>query len=222
MGILRIIIDILRHLADFLFPKSSKVIALEKLSPQKLLEMLPPCEPTEDENTLALFDYRHALVKELVWEIKYKGNHNLAEKIGGLLYDTLVSELLERNILEKFDAVVLLPMPISDRRRLERGWNQAELLANAIRKLDTVGRFKYYPRQLVKIRHTERQTIAGSRKERLENLRDSMLVQHSPVVMGKFVVLVDDVTTTGASFSEAKRALKEAGAKRVLCLAFAH
>ncbi len=207
---------------DFLFPKNTKVLHLESLSAEKLLQILPPADLVEQGDTLALFSYQDPLVKELVWEVKYAGNRTLASRLGQLLYDVIESELMERNIFEKYPSVVLMPMPISDKRRNERGWNQTELICEEIKKLDTAQHYKYLPRQLAKIRHTESQTRTASKKERLENLRDSMLVMHPPAVAGHYIVLVDDVTTTGSTFTEAKRALKEAGAKKILCVALAH
>lgn len=206
---------------DFLFPRSPKLLALETLPPGKLLEILPR-SALDESGVVALFDYQDALVKELIWEIKYKGNRVLAEKLGFVLYDTIIDELSERNVFVKEKSVVLIPMPVSDKRRLERGWNQAELLAGAVKSLDTLGQFKYLPRQLVKIRHTESQTRTATKRERLENLDNSMLVLNPASVAGRFVVLVDDVTTTGATFREAKRALNLAGAKKVLCVAVSH
>ena len=194
-------------LLDFLFPKTPKILELEKLSSQKLLDLLSP-------HSLP-FDYQHPLVKEIIWEIKYKGNRTLAEKIGMLLYDSIVPELNEEKI-------ILIPIPISGKRRFERGFNQTEIICEAIKKLDKEGRFKYLCGQLIKTIDTLSQTRTATRKERLENLRDSMVILNPEKIKGQCVVLIDDVTTTGATFTEAKRALRAAGAKKIYCFAIAH
>ena len=205
---------------DFLFPKNARVVELEKLTPEKLITLLPPAEPLKDSHTLALWSYSHPLVKEVVWELKYKGNTNIAEKLGIVLFDTIVDELRELHLSEK-DEVVIMPIPISDKRRLERGWNQTELLLDAVKNQDKERMWKYLPRQLVK-QHTESQTQTSSRSERLKNLSHSMRVLYPPKVEGKYVVVLDDVMTTGATFTEARRALLEAGARKMLCVAVAH
>lgn len=211
-----------RALLNFLFPKSEKVLVLESLSPSKFLELLPQASDLKEKDTLALFDYSHPLTKEVVWEVKYGGNKILAEKMGEILFDTIIDELNERNVLEKYGHVALLPTPISGKRRFERGWNQSELLCEAIKKCDTGKIFKYFPGQLAKVRHTESQTKTASKSERQGNLLGSMMVMHPPSVENRFVVIVDDVTTTGSTFAEAKRALRAAGAKKILCIALAH
>lgn len=212
---------LLQLIVDFLFPNTPQLIALENLGAGEVLEILPPSDLNEN-GVLALFNYQDCRVKEMVWEIKYKGNRTLSAKLGSILYDTIIDELSERNISPHIDNPVLLPIPVSDRRRLERGFNQAELLAKEIKALDTLNHFQYLPRKLTKISHTESQTKTASRKERLDNLKNSMLVQDRASIEGKLVILVDDVTTTGATFKEAKRALTEAGAKKILCFAVAH
>lgn len=212
----------IKTLSDFLYPKNSKVLALESLSSDKLSGILPASSTTAEESAMALFDYSHPLVKEIIWEVKYNGNRVLADKLGELLYDTIVSELEERNVFEKTSAVILMPIPISDKRRFERGWNQSELIASAVKARDNGSRFKYLPRQLAKLRHTESQTKTASRSERRENLKDSMKILNPLSVTDKYVVLIDDVTTTGSTFAEAKRALKIAGVKKIFCFALAH
>ncbi|MEK9171858.1 MAG: hypothetical protein AAB782_01330 [Patescibacteria group bacterium] len=207
---------------DFLFPRSSKVLELEALSAGVLLETLPQALHLKDKHTMALFDYGHPLVKEIVWELKYNGNVRIAEKLGEILYDHIQHELLDLALFEKWDKPILMPIPISDKRRFERGWNQSELLSEKIMKRDSEKMFRYMPRQLVKIHHTESQTKTASRSERLGNLTNSMKILNAVSVAGECVIVLDDVTTTGSTFAEARRALRAAGARKILCIAVAH
>ena len=211
---MRPLIRIKDIITDFLFPKSRKILELEALSIESLLKILPKAEQTNDKNTLALFDYSHPLVKEIVWELKYGGNTKIADKLGKILQKVIRRELNEK--------IILIPIPISDKRRFERGWNQSELLAQAVKSYDSEKMFKYLPRQLIKLRHTESQTKTGSKSERLKNLTDSMKVLNPASVSGGRVVVLDDVTTTGSTFAEARRALRAAGTKKILCIAVAH
>ncbi len=213
----------LRLFLDFLFPKSQKVLELEALSSGALLSTLPSAIlNSEDDNTIALFDYSHTLVKEIIWQVKYTGNRRLSDKLGEILYDVIIDELGDKNILGKWKTVILMPMPVSDKRRYERGWNQAELLTDAVKRRDQTGVFQYPPRQLAKIHHTESQTRTTSKAERKNNLAHSMKVLNPLSVRGQFVVLIDDVLTTGSTFAEARRALYLVGAKKILCIAVAH
>lgn len=207
---------------DFLFPKSRKVLELEALSAGVLLETLPQALHLKDKHTMALFDYAHPLVKEIIWELKYNGNVRIAEKLGEILYDHIRHEFLDLALFEKWDKPILIPIPISDKRRFERGWNQSELLSEEIMKRDSEKMFRYMPRQLVKIHHTESQTKTASRSERLGNLTNSMEILNAVSVAGECVVVLDDVTTTSSTFAEARRALRAAGVKKILCVAVAH
>lgn len=212
---------IMKALGDFIFPKADRVAELEALSARELMDALPQ-ENFSGEDLLALFDYGHPLTKELVWQVKYAGNRTIADKLAEILYDVLIEELEDKQVFEKHGRAMLVPIPISDKRRFERGWNQTELLSERIESRDASQRFKYIPHQLIKIVHTESQTKTESRSERQSNLLNTMRVADPHSVSGKFVILVDDVFTTGSTFAEARRALKEAGAKKVLCVAVAH
>lgn len=208
--------------ADFLFPKNQKVLEVEALSAEELLNTLPKAESPKDKHIVALFDYNHLLVREIIWGLKYDGNVKMAYKLGEILYDVIGDELANSASLKKFAKPILVPIPVSDKRRFERGWNQSELLAEQVMKHDNKKILRYLPRQLAKLRHTESQTKTASRKERLGNLINSMKVLNALSVAGECVIVLDDVTTTGSTFAEARRALYAAGAKKVLCIAVAH
>lgn len=98
-----------------------------------------------------------------------------------------------------------------------RGYNQAELLAEKLsEKIFTPLRSDI----LAKIRNTTSQTeLAG--RERLFNMKNSFGVLKPDAIKNKKIILVDDITTTGATLSEAARVLKETGAREVIGLVVA-
>lgn len=219
-----------QNLIDFIFPKSEEVYHLESLSAGELIEKLSKAREIKDENLIVLFDYKDPMVKTLIWELKYKGNRKIAEKFAAILKDVLQHELAERVLFENFINPLLIPMPISNKRRRERGWNQVEILAEEIMKNFAVSPrnsekelFECSPKVLVKHIHTDSQARThATKRERLENLSGSMSVQNAGKIRGRNIILLDDVTTTGSTFTEAKRVLKESGVKKILCVALAH
>jgi competence protein ComFC len=111
---------------------------------------------------------------------------------------------------------------MSAKRRSERGWNQTEILCEEILRLHEENLFEYAPHALVKEKHTESQARTLSKRDRMTNVQLTMEVRDPEKIKNRNIVLLDDVTTTGATFKDARRALKEAGARKILCLALAH
>lgn len=218
MKLVTLIKSLTGHVTDFLYPRNAEVYKLESLSPAELLNTLPAGKDL-GESTIALFAYGDPQVRQIIHELKYRNNSILAKNLAIILMDTLRSELAERALTENFKDPLLIPIPMSSTRRRERGWNQTELLCEEVKKLDNENLFTYTPSLLIKLKHTESQTHVG-RNARLANVRDTMLA--SDTVRGKNIVLLDDVTTTGATFAEAKRRLRESGASKILCIAIAH
>lgn len=171
----------------------------------------------------ALYDgtlpYHDDAVKALVWELKYYGSAQAANLAGEHL-----AEILLAVAADEIGVPLLLPIPMHKARRHKRGHNQTELLCeSALRHLGEAGgegMFNYKKGLLVRVRDTQEQQ--GLQKHiRLHNVKNSMEVAKSAQVAGRVCVVVDDVSTTGATFAEARRALTQAGARSVQTLALA-
>jgi len=220
MDLLRKVSD---SLLDFIFPQTENVRVLETLSPAEFFNKLTLAAAAENEHTIVLFNYADPLVREMIWELKYKGNARIGHKLAEILYDVLRQDLAERALFENFKDPLLVPMPISDKRRRERGWNQTEILSEALKRLDRENLFTYSPNLLIKHKHTESQARThATKREREANLEHSIRVRDPELMRSKSIILLDDVTTSGATFNEARRALKAAGIKKILCVALAH
>lgn len=153
------------------------------------------------------------LLREAVLRMKHHSGEGLAELLGELWADQAGPAF--RGVAA--DAVV--PVPLHWRRRWLRGYNQSESLAHG---LAARLRLPCKPSWLRRVRATPmqtRQTLAGRR----ENVRGAFAAPKLPAP-GKTLLLVDDVMTTGATAAEAARALRAAGAGRVVVavLARAH
>lgn len=115
------------------------------------------------------------------------------------------------------EAQVLIPVPLHPKKRKQRRYNQSELLAQALARLQGL---PVDTTCLVRVRNTPSQTQFG-RKGRLENMRGAFRCQSPSYVKGKVVLLIDDVATTGATLEGCAEALKQAGAKKVLAYTLA-
>ena len=111
-----------------------------------------------------------------------------------------------------------LPLPLSDERLAERGYNPAQLLAQHAAPTPVPVRLDL----LLRTRHTLPQHDLP-RAERLRNVRGAYAVDplRAHLLKGQRVLLLDDVMTTGASLYEAARAVRGAGATHITALALA-
>jgi ComF family protein len=111
---------------------------------------------------------------------------------------------------------IIIPVPLNNKRLRERGFNQAGLLANNLAK--KVG-LPYVTQALFRTRKTRSQ-VGLSRFERLANVQDAFSAVPA-IVEDKRILIIDDVTTTGATMEACAKALKEAGAKVIVGLSIA-
>lgn len=215
--------NILPTLLNFIFP--THCLSCRQYGEDlclKCLASFPQAERQTLEWIYPIYDYRHKAVKEAIWLLKYKNHKRLAGVLAEALYARILEELSELSVMGNFHEPVLIPIPLSKERQRERGFNQALLLCRAIVALDSENNLELNTNVLVKPRDTEHQARIEDRAHRLKNIIGSFAIKNTDTIKNRNIILVDDVTTTGATLSEAKKILKQAGAKNVIAFTVAH
>ncbi len=210
-----------RFLLNLLFPQSARVAELEGMDAAAFRDAVPPLSFQPREWVLPLFPYENPLVKTVVWEVKYRGNRTLARLMGELLAGELAEWLIELSETENFRTQLLIPIPLAKRREQERGGNQCEMLAREMMR-ELAGMIELKTDFLIKIKETGSQTKSKNRDARIKNLEGCFAVKNLAETKDRNIVLLDDVTTTGATLAEARKTLLNAGARKVIAIAFAH
>lgn len=156
--------------------------------------------------------YYDSAVKNCLKEFKYRGNYNLLPVFKEIMLDFLEKEF---TFIKKVDLVV--PVPMHPFKRYKRGFNQSELIADL---LCSILPQLHINNSLIKIKHTKSQT-GFTIKERIKNLNESFAVIDRLYIVGKTILLVDDVITTGATLRACAQELSHAGARKVFAFTLA-
>jgi ComF family protein len=146
------------------------------------------------------------LLREVILRLKNQRGESLAELLG----ECWAEQAAQRFASLGVEAIV--PVPLHWMRRWRRGYNQSAALG---RGLATRLQLPCCPSWLHRIRNTPRQT-SQTPAGRKANVRGAFRARYRDAVKGRSILLVDDVMTTGATVSEASKALRAAGAVRVV------
>lgn len=146
---------------------------------------------------------------KIIWAFKFYGKRYISP---------FLSEYMIKRCNENFDAHfdAVTYVPLGKKRRRERGFNQAELLAREVAKALCIP----CENMLVKTgRNRAQHTL--SRRERILNVKGVYSADKRAAIAGKNILLIDDVLTTGATMNECAMALKKHGANKVCALSAA-
>lgn len=151
----------------------------------------------------SLYQY-NSFLKEMMAQYKYRGDYALGEAFGESLLSLYRSECRGN---------VLVPIPLSDERLYERGFNQADVLASMIGQQVLV---------LKRAHHEEKQS-KKTREARIRKAENPFVVVPDvrKEIADAHLTIIDDIYTTGATVRYAAKALLECGAKSVSALTVA-
>ena len=205
---MRILLNIIRFIADTLFPPSQDALLVQSAKEDELVHCILKTAVRSSE---ALLPFRMPVVRAAIHEAKFHGSPRAFTLLGNVLHEQLL-QLPKRDYL-------LIPLPLSASRLRERGFNQAAEIAKA----GVLGLPHTEIREdiLKRTRNTNPQTKLA-REARLLNMKDAFRVVKPDVIANRHVILIDDVVTTGATLDAAKSAIMLHSPASLTVIALAH
>jgi ComF family protein len=142
--------------------------------------------------------YPGGIVQEMIHQIKYKGQTNIAYRLGRRYGD-----ILRRDCMETKDLSYIVPVPLHKKRMRARGYNQSKYFADG---LSTSLGVATAPNLIIRVKDTSSQTTK-SRKERLQSMEGAFKLNSTRDLKGHHLLLVDDVLTTGSTLEAVTQTL---------------
>ncbi len=157
----------------------------------------------------SIYSFKDPSIKKIIHAIKYFHRKDLVAP----LVEALIEEI---NQSHKHNHV-LVPVPMPKLRKYIRGYNQAEAIATELSKQT---RIPIRSDILNRLSSPARQVKTKNRNDRLKNQHNAFSTQKD--ISGLQIILIDDVTTTGATLLEARHVLLQNGATSVEAYTLAH
>ena len=151
------------------------------------------------ENTLSLYEFHKAsLIQSMLHELKY----NKQERVGVFLGKLLEKELSKTSWISDIDLII--PVPIHKTKKRQRGYNQTEIIANGMDRLN----IQVDKKNLFRAVATNSQT-KKSRFARWKNVSNTFAVKSPLDFEGKHLLIIDDVVTTGSTLIACAEAIQQ-------------
>ncbi len=158
--------------------------------------------------------YQETLIKNLIQKFKYRP---LVKELANPLTSLIITHFQLLDNKPNFSGFTLIPVPLEKSKLKWRGFNQAEEIGKELAKFLKIPLILDC---LVKIRETLPQ-VELSDQERKENVKDAFSIKNGSQILGKKILLVDDIYTTGSTLEECAKVLKKAGAKEIIGIVIA-
>lgn len=189
---------------------------------KKLVSLGKTCNSCTKENhidqLLVVTDYKNQTLIKLIKLFKYR----FIRELGSPLFLLIKKYLLQLAKIKKINFLeenpIVLSVPLSHRRLNWRGFNQSDILACLLADNFHLDKAEGI---ILRTGKSKPQAEIKEKGERLDNLRGLFKIIMADKLVGRNILLIDDVCTTGATLNECARVLKENGAKKITGLVIA-
>ena len=199
----------LEYLIDFIFPPSPEARAVRTLTPHDCSQLYQESQTNE---VTALTDFSNYHVRALIHEAKFHGSVRAQKLLAGILDAYIMRH-------PRLLSALWIPTSLSSLRIRMRGYNQVTEILRYTAGETT--RLNILDHVLVRVRDTIPQTTLA-RDARIVNMRNAFAAKNPKLISGRDIVILDDVTTTGATLHAAKAALLPHGPASITLIALAH
>ena len=199
------------HILHIIFPPTRDEEAFYE---RAIHGTLPPPRKSLYPWLTSCMSYKSPLVKRVIHIIKKRQSSFLSRIFAKIIFTKLA------HIHHDISEIIIIPIPLDSHRKRTRGYNQSAYIAEALSKYFDV---PYCESILSKSIHTQKQALISDQYMRKENVTHSFTAHYDDAIShDRPLCILDDVTTTGATVYDARRALLEAGYTHVYALTLAH
>lgn len=207
-GLWRSFRDIFESVIEVVLPSRERVLRIKSRTFEEL-ELAVSTEHLCGIEITTLLSYRSTIAEDTIRALKYDNSQHAARLCAAVLADYLREELTMMRSLSP-RPILLVPVPLHESRKYERGFNQIERVLQELPGEFTDGTLSSVSTSaLVRTRQTQQQTRL-SKSTRLENVKGAFKAQKE--CRGAHIILIDDVATTGATLAECSDACTKTGA----------
>lgn len=214
--------NILSIVLDFLFPPVCGICGkfdkdylceecFENLERHMVAVKVTKMAPEDFYNEMLYIFKYEGIIRNKIIEYKFKDKAYLSK----MFCKIFVKSKNCCDFLKSYD--IIIPVPIHRKRKIQRGYNQCELIA---RQLADYVESMICTDVLVKQRNTVPQSTLG-KEERKNNIKNVYIIQNKDKIKNKSILILDDIYTTGSTVNECSRILKKAGATKIGVLTIA-
>lgn len=193
---------------------------------EKLIPILKDNEMLHE--IYSIFPYRNDIIHDALWKLKYQNNREIGFYFGEKIWENINKNMSEK--IENDKKILLITIPSHKKNETKRIYNQTEIISKGIfNKMpqDLQENCEIITNLLKQKRETQRQSMINERQNRIQNMQDvfefnKKYLPKIELIKETQILIIDDITTTGQTLFDARRALNEVGIFNIKLISVAH